>query len=93
MTKIYGYSDDIVEIENNTSFDEVNCYNKDVFIILSDGVRVKFSYLDGVWKASVINKGNACFNIDEAKDADSDNYSDVFTSEADIVSVRTKAKK
>ena len=92
MVKIYGYLDDIIEIESNTSSDEISCFHKDVFITLSDGTKIKFAYLNGLWKVFVISKGNTRFHIDEAMDTDSDNYSDIFTSEAGVVGIRTSAK-
>lgn len=48
MIKIYGTSDDLVEIEGHPSGDEVGCYDQDVCIMVgsmeSGGVAVRMHY-------------------------------------------------
>ena len=66
MIKIYGGSDDLVEIEGCTSGDEVGCYEQDVTIVVgapeatgganASGLRVTMHYGTGdagVWEARV----------------------------------------
>ncbi len=67
--KIYGASDDLVEIEGHPDGDEVGCYEKDVIVTIgnaSGGLLVRMSYEDrfkgapgltdaafGCWSATV----------------------------------------
>ncbi len=47
MVRIYGASDDLVEIEGHPDGDEVGCYEQDVIVVLGDekgGVLVRMSY-------------------------------------------------
>lgn len=65
MIRIYGASDDLVEIEGHPSGDEVGCYDRDVFIVLGNaetgGVAVRMSYAPqlgkgvafGCWTAEI----------------------------------------
>jgi len=56
-TKIYGASDDLIEIEGEVS-DEIGCYNDTKKnIVCSDGTRVKIDY-DGNWGITVIETGS-----------------------------------
>ena len=56
-TKIYGASDDLIEIEGAIS-EEANHYDaKDVLIEASDGTKAKISY-NGEWKINVEVKGS-----------------------------------
>lgn len=60
MIRIYGASDDLVEIEGHPDGDEVGCYNSIVIITIGTedaGCRVIMRYADGnrgaVWSAQV----------------------------------------
>jgi|SRR6478609_3629457 len=58
-TKIYGASDDLIEIEGAVT-EEVNVYlkeNQKVNFLASDGTSGKISY-DGEWHIEVINAGD-----------------------------------
>ena len=48
MVRIYGASDDLVEIEGHVDGDEIGCYDRAVYVILGDedqgGVAVRMSY-------------------------------------------------
>lgn len=48
MVKIYGASDDLVEIEGHPDGDEIGCYDRDVVIMLgtveTGGIAVRMSY-------------------------------------------------
>lgn len=56
MIRIYGASDDLVEIEGHPDGDEVGCYDKDVCILIGDttaGLAVRMSYGESPIPASV----------------------------------------
>ena len=75
--KIYGYSDDIVEIEGDSRWDdEYDCYDQDVIIYFNDCTVLRMHY-DGAWKATVENKGAAKYTITPLIEND-DYYSDLF---------------
>ena len=87
ITKIYGYSDDLVEIEGAIT-DEHDCYDhkRPIKITVSDGTDATIFY-DGEWKINVkfagakyIKKvdrvGDDGKHIDDAADCSS--YSDVL---------------
>ncbi len=58
MTKIYGASDDLIEIEGDVN-DEHGEYNFSGTISCSDGTKVKVSYdEDGNWKFNKIEYGS-----------------------------------
>lgn len=48
MVKIYGASDDLVEIEGHPGGDEIGCYDQDVIVMLgtmeTGGIAVRMSY-------------------------------------------------
>ena len=82
MIRIYGASDDIVEIEGDI-IEEFSLYKNDdgnrkwVFAI-SDGTLLGIEY-DGLWRIKVILPGLAEYKKTfEAIDPDSDKYSDVI---------------
>ena len=87
ITKIYGASDDLIEIDGNIS-DEIDCYNNtNKAIVFSDGTEAKITY-DGNWRVKLITKGDLfdriVFGNEEDKqhtDVDAkgcSNYSDVL---------------
>ncbi len=85
MLKIYGYSDDLVEIEGHIT-DEVDLYDQIATLTFSDGTVAEVRYGDnGVWKINVIEQGSK-FNrletclVDDGK-AD---YSDVLYMDDDV---------
>ena len=56
MIKIYGASDDLIEIDGAIS-DEIGCYNAtNKTITCADGTKAKITY-DGEWKITVKEKG------------------------------------
>lgn len=59
MTKIYGASDDLIEIDGDIS-DEFGCYNgRKKTIETSLGTKAKIHYGDeGCWKIELISKGS-----------------------------------
>lgn len=57
--KIYGASDDLLEIEGALIEDEVNTPDRPYNVYCSDGTEALFSYEDsGEWKCKVIKEGN-----------------------------------
>ena len=52
MVKVYGVSDDLVEIEGSSYWeDEIGCYDKDVRIWFCDGTVIRIRYADGgIWQ-------------------------------------------
>ena len=80
--KIYGHSDDLIEIEGDIE-DEIGCFDSDVEIIASDGTILFAHYgspeLGGVWKISVEKLGvGTKMTHTPAVDEDGD-YSDIVT--------------
>ena len=51
MIRIYGASDDLVDIEGHPDGDEIGCYDRDVIVIVEDpaggGIAVRMSYAPG----------------------------------------------
>lgn len=88
MIKVSGYSDDLVEIEGCTQWnDEIDAFDQDVIIYFRDGTILRMTY-DGAWKAVVEQRGTAKHTIEKLI-RDDDYYSDQFTIETDkIINVR-----
>lgn len=79
-TKIYGASDDLVEIEGDVS-GEVGCYNKNVILACDDGTVLLTHYgkpgFGGVWGIVVLRRGDLFDRVDVCTSEDADPYSDV----------------
>lgn len=89
MIKVYGYSDDLVEIEGTAYInDEIGCYKSDVRIFFYDETQIRVSYgkpgHGGVWGITVENRGTAEQRLTECFDADAEIYSDVFEIDAEV---------
>jgi hypothetical protein len=88
ICKIYGSSDDLIEIEGGIR-EEFDHYfdgreeEEKVYLAFSDGTLLHVQY-DGVWRFTPIKKGTAEYSKEEAEGADSDNYSDLVTLKGDI---------
>lgn len=80
--RIYGASDDLIELEGDIS-DEFGCYNPGedgALLTLSDGTAIAWTYNDdGIWKAEVLAKGPLFGSIEPCCDSDADPNSDVVT--------------
>ena len=89
MVKIYGASDDLVEIENSTyKENEIGCYNRNVRIWFSDGTIILIGYPKediGVWWIKVEKEGSEPHILSECNDEDADIYSDIFQINSEIV--------
>jgi hypothetical protein len=84
MTKVYGASDDLIEIEGSIK-DEIGCYDEIVTIKFSDGTKATIKYckehnneIIGVWEIKVIEKGTSFIELQECFDEDAEIYSDVL---------------
>lgn len=90
MIKIFGYSDDLVEIEGASyKTSEVDCFNKDVVISFTDGTIIRIGYAKpglGIWYIIIEKKGTAIQKLEVCEDQDSGAYSDIFYIDAEIVS-------
>lgn len=102
QTKIYGASDDLIEIEGDVS-DEHGCWNhkKPINISASDGTQASIFY-DGEWKINVKFAGDKYLKLvtsvgDDAKHTGDEKectpYSDVLVFEDGIEWVKIGAKK
>lgn len=87
MVKIYGYSDDIVCIENSQYFeDEIGCFDvAGVRLALDDGTILFICYSSGVWRISIEQKGSAPYQHKVCQETDDSDYSDEFCTEADVI--------
>lgn len=89
MVKVYGCSDDLVEIEGSDyKEDEICCYDSDVRIRFNDGTIIRIGYSKpslAVWYIIVENKGTAKQELKICEDEDSAIYSDIFTIDSDII--------
>lgn len=97
MVKVYGCSDDLVEIENGKyKEDEIGCYGKDVRIQFIDGTVIRVGYSKktiAVWFIEVENKGSAKQFLEICEDENADIYSDVFEIDSEIQSHSVVEKK
>lgn len=89
MVRVFGASDDLVEIEgSNYPDNEIGCYDGTVKLEFSDGTVVRFGYGKnglGIWWCEVEKKGTALYRLTECNDEDADIYSDVFEIDAEVV--------
>jgi hypothetical protein len=79
MTIVYGYSDDLVEIEGDLD-DEIGAYDQDIVITASDGTVLFVHYGKpdgGIWAIAAFRVGDKFLGIDECHDENADRYSDV----------------
>ena len=90
MTKVYGASDDLVEIEGSTyKEDEIGCYQHDVRIRFLDGTVIRVGYPKddiAVWWIEVEKQGTAEQKMTICEDEEARIYSDVFEIDSEIKS-------
>lgn len=91
--KIFGYSDDLVEIYGSRNVDEIDCFDKDVFIEFTDGTEIKIHYgknhdKTGIWAISVSKEGSAPHTLTICNDENTEIYSDIFKIQAEVKNVR-----
>ena len=97
MVKVYGCSDDLVEIENSTyKEDEIGCYDSDVRIRFLDGTVIRVGYSKpnlAVWWIEVEKQGTANQMLTICEDEEADIYSDIFVIDSEIKSHGVIKKK
>lgn len=90
MIKIYGHSDDCLEIYGSKYYeDEIGCFDRDVIITFEDGTVIRAGYCKpnlAVWYIYVIKEGTAEYRLTICRDQDADIYSDIFEIDSEIVS-------
>lgn len=90
MSKVYGYSDDIVVIEHiDGGCTEIDCYDRDVAIRFDDDTVVHIGYgkeHKGIWWIKVTDLGCADYEITECDDEEAAIYSDILEIEAEAIS-------
>lgn len=90
MIKVYGASDDLVEIEGSSWPErEIYCMDEAVRICFDDGtvIRVEYSKPDaGIWFIDIEEHGGAEIDFHECLNEEDDPYSDVLCIDAEIVS-------
>ena len=90
MVKVYGASDDLVEIENSKyKEDEIGCYDHDVRIRFLDGTIIRVGYpKDGlaIWWIEIEKQGTAEHKLTICEDEDARIYSDIFDIDSEIKS-------
>ena len=90
MVKVYGASDDLVEIENSKyKEDEIGCYDRDVRIRFLDGTVIRVGYpKDGlaIWWVEIEKQGTAERKLTICEDEDARIYSDIFEIDSEIKS-------
>lgn len=88
MTKVFGCSDDLLEIEGSQyPDDEIGCYDSEVVIAFVDGTVIRCGYGKpdlGVWYIKVEHQGEAAQTLNICEDEDADVYSDIFEIDAEI---------
>ena len=80
MIKVYGCSDDLVEIEGDFE-DEIGCFNRNVRIAFRDGTKILIGYSKpslGVWWIEIEKQGTAPQKLTICEDEDAEIYSDIF---------------
>ena len=92
---IYGYSDDLVEIENSQyKEDVIDCYDKAIRFYFVDGTIISICYAQGgVWKITHEAIGKAWYELTRCEDDDDDAYSDVFKIDSEIISYEVFTSK
>ena len=90
MIKVYGASDDLVEIENSKyKEDEIGCYDHDVRIRFFDGTAIRIGYpKDGlaIWRVEIEKQGTAEQKLTICNDEDARIHSDIFEIDSEIKS-------
>lgn len=82
--RVYGRSDDLIEVEGPLFSDEFGAYDKTREVHLSDGSILSVGYgkmvggvEEGIWSVKLVKQGSAFIRIEECFDADAKIYSDI----------------
>ncbi|MDQ0376537.1 hypothetical protein [Amycolatopsis thermophila] len=83
MLKIYGASDDLIEVEGDVR-EEFDALATHRLVAVSNGVLLRVEYdQDGVWRIKPL-AGADRVHVVQAPAGDEDNYSDVATIDEDV---------
>lgn len=97
MLKVYGCSDDLVEIEGaKYPNDEIDCFERDVKIKFTDGTEIKVGYNKpdlAIWWIRVEKRGTANQTMTSCWDEDAFPYSDILTIDSELLSVEVVPKE
>lgn len=89
MTRVYGSSDDLVEIEGSKYREnEIPCYGAYVRIWFDDGSIIQVSYPKNekaIWMICVEKKGTSTYSLEECNDENDSVYSDIYTTDARVI--------
>ena len=94
--RVWGYSDDLVEIENSEVECEVDCYDSTVDILFRDGTEIEVGYSKpgiAVWWIKVIKEGNAQQNLIICENEMDECYSDLFEIDSEIERIVVRENK
>lgn len=76
-TRIWGASDDLVEIDGDVRGEE-GSFDTDTLLVCSDGSILSIEYGKlGVWKITIIRQGDLYERLEVCDDPDADVYSDI----------------
>ena len=81
MIKVYGASDDLVEVEGDIEEEWGSCYDGGI-LACSDGTLIAIEY-DGEWHLSVLHNGDS-LTVVTPMDRDKDEYTDTVTIDGPI---------
>lgn len=88
MVKVYGASDDLVEIEGSSFSDnEIDCIDADVRISFDDGTIIRIGYpkvIGAIWWIEVERQGSAESKLTVCEDENAEIYSDIFEIDAEV---------
>ena len=86
--KVYGTSDDLVELEGSKyQENEIGCYGSDVIIAFDDGAVIRVSYgkpEGAIWEITLLKRGTAGNAVFICYDEDDEIYSDIFETDAEV---------
>lgn len=89
MIKVYGCSDDLLEVEGAPyPADEIGCFDSVVEVKFSDGTLIKAGYPKenkAIWWIKILEKGTSSQTLTECNDENAEIYSDIFEIDADYV--------
>jgi hypothetical protein len=91
MIKVYGASDDLIEIEGDIR-EEFDTYDAENFLTFNDGTVLHVKYDDpGIWKVNRVQNGSATYckiyEADEGSEERGEGYTDIVTLVGAIKSV------
>lgn len=88
--KVYGTSDDLVELEGTKyQENEIGCYGSDVIIAFDDGAVIRVSYgkpEGAIWEITLLKRGATGNAVFICYDEDDEIYSDIFETDAEVCS-------